>query len=269
MIKDIGLLMPQFAIYNTLFPGKKALDTCIQTLITDFAGFCIDTVIYFQRSSFSELYQASVSFQTVADEPPDPVLRFFSWFSLEKKFKMTRANVVRHLNHFDAQRKLVVDEDLIRTTRSIEDGQKKMEAMMPSIAFSISAKEPQRFYSVPFHQNPRFDVRWDNLDLLHQNLQRIASNNTAMRQRSCLIHGGAGVGKTQLAIEYTYMHRAEYDYIIWFCAETDLELAKAMGNLASHLQLRSEDKSRSRASLEATKLWLEQTGRFPTTRIRA
>lgn len=182
---------------------------------------------------------------------------------------MTRANVVRHLDHFDAQRKLVVDEDLIRTTRNIEDGQKKMEAMMPSIAFSTNAKEPQRFYSVPFHQNPRFDIRWEKLDLLHENLQSTASDIAAVRQRSCLIHGGAGVGKTQLAIEYTYMHRAEYDYIVWFCAETDLELAKAMGNLASHLQLRSEDVSRSRASLEATKLWLEQTGKFSTIGIRA
>lgn len=55
MIEDIALLMPQFEIYNTLFPGKKALDICIQTLINDFAGFCIDTVIFFQRSYFSEL----------------------------------------------------------------------------------------------------------------------------------------------------------------------------------------------------------------------
>lgn len=122
--------------------------------------------------------------------------------------------------------------------------------------FNISAKEPDKLYLVPFHQNSRFHTREDTLSRLHESL-----HGSTDRQKSCLIHGGAGMGKTQLAVEYSYKHRADFDYIVWISAETDLELTKGMGNFAKRLELCSDDESKSRASREAAKIWLEQTSK--------
>lgn len=49
MIEDMSLLIPQLASYSTLFPGRKVLNACIQTLVDDYVGFCVEAVIFFKR----------------------------------------------------------------------------------------------------------------------------------------------------------------------------------------------------------------------------
>lgn len=50
MLAEMSLLMPQLASYTTLFPGHKALDMCIDALIDDYVGFCIEAILFFHRS---------------------------------------------------------------------------------------------------------------------------------------------------------------------------------------------------------------------------
>lgn len=154
---------------------------------------------------------------------------------------------------------MTVDEELILKGRKLALGQSRIEAMLPTV--SIKANEPQNLYAVPFQRNPHFLARSEVLSSLHQNLFNGPKDRTA-GQKSCLVHGGGGMGKTQLAIEYTYLYRETFDYIIWVRAETDLKLANGMAGLAKRLELcaaQDEDKS-SRASIEAARTWLETTG---------
>ena len=54
-------------------------------------------------------------------------------------------------------------------------------------------------------------------------------------QTSCVIHGIGGVGKTQVALEYTYRYREYYAYIFWVRAETGVELSTSFASFARSL----------------------------------
>lgn len=87
---------------------------------------------------------------------------------------------------------------------------------------------------LPFPQNNRFIGREDTMQQLHRNLTGGLAGDSR-RQYSCVVHGIGGVGKTQLAVEYTFRYQNQYSHIFWLKAGTALELATAFGNLARQL----------------------------------
>lgn len=116
---------------------------------------------------------------------------------------------------------------------------------------------------VPFQQNPRYLDRSGVLPLIHKNLRGAQDDQKAPRQRSCLIHGGGGMGKTQLAIEYAYQHREDYEHVVWIAAETEPDLVNSFATLAKRLGVSKIEDGSSRASIEAARTWLETTSMFP------
>ena len=73
----------------------------------------------------------------------------------------------------------------------------------------------------------------------------------------CVLHGLAGVGKTQIALEYTYRYRSEYDAIFWLEAEHDWTLTSTYALIAGQLGLlgpkTSEDDGDERQKLAIRK----------------
>ena len=66
---------------------------------------------------------------------------------------------------------------------------------------------------------------------LHKHLKSVPFQDNT-RQLSCVVHGMGGIGKTQVALEYTYRYRREYSHIFWMKAESGAELVTSFGNLA-------------------------------------
>ncbi|KAK0732315.1 hypothetical protein B0H67DRAFT_525944 [Lasiosphaeris hirsuta] len=101
----------------------------------------------------------------------------------------------------------------------------------------------KQLYEVPNTQNPRFCGRDAVLRSLHEFLTRHPESDrhtTKARalQKSCVIHGMGGVGKTQVAIEYTYLYRSSYDFIFWLSAENETVLQASAGRVLSSLVAR-------------------------------
>ncbi|SRR5258706_919081 len=67
-------------------------------------------------------------------------------------------------------------------------------------------------WHVPYRRNPFFVGREDMLNQIHDNLMRHNSTHEVLPQ---VLIGLGGIGKTQLAIEYTYRHREEYHWVFW------------------------------------------------------
>ena len=70
------------------------------------------------------------------------------------------------------------------------------------------------FFAVPIGKNPDFTGREDLLDELKKRLA--GGETTAVTQT---VTGLGGVGKTQLAVEYAYRHRGDYQVVWWLRAE--------------------------------------------------
>jgi tetratricopeptide (TPR) repeat protein len=80
----------------------------------------------------------------------------------------------------------------------------------------------ERFWNVPLNRNPHFTGRDRVLELL----ARALDGNEADPRRQ-VVHGVGGVGKTQVAIEYAYQHREEYDLVWWLPAQDESAMAVA------------------------------------------
>lgn len=90
---------------------------------------------------------------------------------------------------------------------------------------------PRVWGKVP-QQNKNFTGRDDLLTELHQGL---TSEPTAV------LHGFGGVGKTQVAVEYAYRFRADYDVVWWVSADQPVLVRSALAGLAPRLGLPAAD----------------------------
>lgn len=71
------------------------------------------------------------------------------------------------------------------------------------------------------------------------------------------LSGLGGVGKTQIAVEYAYYYRAEYQAVLWVQADSKLGVHSGMAGLASVLNLPEQQEQEQHRVLEAVKHWLE------------
>jgi hypothetical protein len=113
---------------------------------------------------------------------------------------------------------------------------------------------PPAVWNVPQARNPNFTGREEMLADLRAAL---ASGQAAALTQA--IHGLGGVGKTQLAIEYAYRHRADYSLAWWVRAEEPAALAGDYAAMAAALDLPQKDAREQAVIVEAVRRWLEQS----------
>lgn len=90
-------------------------------------------------------------------------------------------------------------------------------------------------------QNPSFTGRREIL----KDLRRALRVRSQVGPPLYTLQGFAGVGKTQLAIEYAYRYLSEYDLIWWIPSEYDTSITRSLQSLARRLSLPESDDSES------------------------
>ncbi len=128
----------------------------------------------------------------------------------------------------------------------------------PSPKEPAAAEKPLgKIFNFPHLRNPNFTGRKDLLDSLHEAL---ASGERAAFTQTSAITGLGGVGKTQLALEYSYRHADDYRVLWWVRSEEPATLAVDYAGLAARLDLPEKDTQDQRVIVEAVRCWLEQNG---------
>jgi hypothetical protein len=112
-------------------------------------------------------------------------------------------------------------------------------------------------WNLPFRRNPTFTGREQILAVLADELGRGAA--AAVTQA---IQGGGGIGKTALAVEYAYRHRAEFDTVWWVRAEEPATLVGDYAALAVALGLEQAGEADQRLATLAVRHWLEDHDRW-------
>jgi tetratricopeptide (TPR) repeat protein len=108
-------------------------------------------------------------------------------------------------------------------------------------------------WNIPFARNPFFTGRNDLLEHLHTHLHTTQAAALSQPQAIC---GLGGIGKTQLAIEYSYRYRQNYQAVLWARADTTEALNASYTELARLLQLPPRDAQEQEVIVQAVKGWL-------------
>jgi tetratricopeptide (TPR) repeat protein len=121
----------------------------------------------------------------------------------------------------------------------------------------VSKEAVPALWNVPFHRNPSFAGR-------EQLIARIRASLTAedAAPATVAITGLGGVGKTQLAVEYAYRFRSDYDVVWWIQAESPASCAASYADLAGVLSLPGHDSAEESVIVEAVQKWLGHNARW-------
>ena len=120
----------------------------------------------------------------------------------------------------------------------------------------LSDSTPSLFppiWNVPYRRNPFFTGREDILNHLNAVLQ---NSKTAALTQAQAISGLGGIGKTQIAIEYAYRYRDEYQAILWVNASSREAITVDFVKLATVLDLSERFEQDQEFVIRAVKRWL-------------
>src|SRR6266487_3427300 len=130
---------------------------------------------------------------------------------------------------------------------------------LPSLSVSTSPAALPPIWNVPYPHNPLFTGREELLTQLVTTLH--AGQPTALSQPQA-ISGLGGIGKTQLALEYAYRYRADYQAILWAQAETHENLTSSYLAIATLLNLPEKSEQENARVITAVKVWLQRNTKW-------
>jgi len=125
---------------------------------------------------------------------------------------------------------------------------------LPQLSVNSLGRAAPTIWDVPYPRNPFFVGRDDELLQLHQHLQE--GQAMALSQPQA-ISGLGGIGKTQLALEYAYRYRSDYQVVLWARAESTEALVSSYVAIASLLRLPEHDAQGQDNTVQAVKVWLQ------------
>ncbi len=129
---------------------------------------------------------------------------------------------------------------------------------IPSTAVQTSTSIDQlpnekTIFRIPYRRNRFFTGREQLLEQLHNNL---TTHKVASLTQPQAINGLGGIGKTQVAIEYAYLHREDYHYIFWVNAATCETLIADYVDIAKDLHLPEQNEQDQNIIVKAVIAWL-------------
>ncbi len=105
------------------------------------------------------------------------------------------------------------------------------------------------FWNVPFQRNPFFTGRKHVFEKLHEAL---------FSSKIQVVNGLGGMGKTQIAVEYAYRYRNEYNAVLWSKADSHDALFSGFTAIAQVLDLREKDEKDQNKIAAAVHRWLDR-----------
>lgn len=117
--------------------------------------------------------------------------------------------------------------------RALQSWQRPVEDRQ-HMSDQVTSEQLDRHF-IPFPENPHFFPRDDVLPLLRARLDHDSGDN---HQRSMLLWGIGGVGKTQLALAYAYERKHQgLKTILWISSETRDIILQSFTELSVKLKL--------------------------------
>lgn len=107
---------------------------------------------------------------------------------------------------------------------------------------------------IPFQKNRNFSGRKDIVNSIHEEFSA-AQNRVPIHA----ISGMGGIGKTQIAVHYSYKFAEDYDLVYWIRSETDASLTADYEALTQTLELPVKTKAEQLVYINIVNTWLTKT----------
>lgn len=154
-----------------------------------------------------------------------------------------------------------VDNPLIRMSEAEQESvwvklAERVKACLGKTPVRTAEAEPSRVKHVwfmPVERNPFFTGRDQIIDQLRKVLSTLGK---------AAICGMGGMGKSQVAAEYAYRYRDQYDHVFWLRAATEQELLAAYVEAARLLALHDSREEDQMRAVHAAQSWFEQHGNW-------
>jgi hypothetical protein len=156
-----------------------------------------------------------------------------------------------------SQRSLI-DPNRIVVELKLPDSDAAAAAILPSRSITPIPMKAVPFIDGPFDLlSSSFTAREKQLDQLGQWL-KARSTDSSVR---CLVHGMPGVGKSQLALQFSQSvwDSKEYTYVLWISASSAEKLTQGFVSLLDRLDVTDASTSDQNARVVATRQWLERS----------
>lgn len=115
---------------------------------------------------------------------------------------------------------------------------------------------------IPYVKNPGFSGRSNCLSKIHDHIGQKAVQDSG-EQQSLVLYGLAGIGKTQVALQYAHLYQGEHDACFWITCDNRVKISKDIAEMARLLGLSDEDRGHNIALVNE---WMSTTGKSTTRR---
>lgn len=232
VLEEISLTLPRFRQYERTLPIDENFENALINVYTEVICFYART-IHFYRSH------------------PHQILRYKSWSTFQGDFGKTIQRIKRLST-------VVEGEADIAKMKMDQDQYAEVLEVMKVLKESKITGEARKCFYVPHSVNPRF---WGQQNVLRELERILAPADGDKRQRSFVLWGLGGVGKTQTALKFASEHRQDYDTVLWISAESHITSAQSFTEAARYLELlNSDDTEDSSSSMMKVKDFLLGAG---------
>jgi DNA replication protein DnaC len=175
-----------------------------------------------------------------------------NWSTLVSRFS---GNLRKLRSRIDQLQKLAEAKNSVRSHAELI--QKLEEMQLTSQATTPTELQFQRCQTIPHPPNPAFYGRNDVLQDISAAFERQTS-----RPASVAVWGTAGIGKTQIALEFAHrLWSSGQETILWIASETTAEVARSFNDAAKGLNLDGYSATNTPDQNRHLVLqWLQRTG---------
>ena len=193
----------------------------------------------------SPRYESSIyQYRCSVSCPTGPLLKF-GWPILDKDFKKT----IKHLKTLSR----IVDNEAEATQLNAKNNE-VLEALKPADTTEHTTVQlPCHF--LPSRSPEQIHGREDVLQALEFHFDK---QEGQLARKSLVLHGMGGVGKSKIALEYSYAARERYDIVLWVSADNAVKFQQGFLEASRQMKLSLSGTEDSYSALLAVKTWLEE-----------
>ncbi|GHO50830.1 FxSxx-COOH system tetratricopeptide repeat protein [Ktedonospora formicarum] len=139
----------------------------------------------------------------------------------------------------------------INQWKSTDDAWQQVVTGLRGIIYDLLLLSTKLPWMIPYPHNSFFLGRDELLSQIHARFQGMIISQPQA------ISGLGGIGKTQIAVEYAYRFRQDYQEILWARAESTEALISSFIAIATFLQLPEREEKEQGLIVQSVKTWLQ------------